>query len=159
LERDAEGGGRIDVRICAAPDAHTVGSGNAGAGRIVAQITNLDPIRKEARWELEPMQTYLVIVTRGNQFQIVGPGNADNPHRSGEYYRCQPPHPQPTSSAAKWGNCEEAGHMVGTSAGGAGANKGGPSDQSDGSGRANLSIYNGPAWITCPTGCCTTERQ
>lgn len=161
-QRDAVGGGRIDVLICAAPDAHTVGGNNAGAGRIVAQITNLDAVKKEARWELEPGKTYYVIVSHGNRFQIVGPGNVDNANRSGEYHRCVPHRTPPTTSEAQFGTCQDRGHVMAPSAAGVVAEKGGPSDKgghSDEPMRTSLSPFNGPAWISCPTGCCTTEAQ
>lgn len=161
-QRDAEGGGRVDVEICAAPNANTIGSGNAGAGRIVAQIKNLDLVRKEARWGLEPGQTYLVIVSRGNRFQIVGPGDADNIHRTGEYYKCVPERPRPANSEAYFGTCQDRGHVMASPAAGVVAEQGGPSDKvghSDEPMRTSLGVFNGPAWISCPTGCCTTERQ
>jgi hypothetical protein len=161
-ERDAVGGGRILVEICAAPDAHTIGGGNAGAGKVVAQMTNLDAAKQEARWELEPLQRYFVIVSRGNRFQIVGPGNGDNARRSGEYHRCVPHWTPPTTSAAHFGTCQDRGHATAASPAGVVAEKGGPSDKggrSDEPMRASLSPYDGPAWISCPTGCCTTEAQ
>lgn len=160
-QRTAEGGGHVSLQICAERDAHRVGADNAGAGRIVAQIVNLDLEKRDARWQMEPGETYYVVVTRGSRYQIVGPGQVDNPNRSGRYIRCLPPHETPpTRPLAQWGTCETLGHSGGTAAGGTAPDKGGPSEkggQSDALGPANLDPFNGPAWISCPTGCCTTE--
>lgn len=153
-QRNAVGGGTARVRICAESNArHYLGS-NAGAGVVVAVMENLDQTKTEARWELLPEKQYLILIMPGGpgpggQFRIVGPGNGANPNRVGNYYQCLPLHPKPDSSWAKFGDC----HHWTTSAG--------PhvtlASSGDGPAVALGAPADGPAWITCETGCCTTD--
>lgn len=152
-ERDAVNGGTTLVRICADVNArHYLGS-NSGAGVVVAAMENLGTVN-EARWELLPGRQYLILITPGGsgpggQFRIVGPGNSSNPNRVGNYYQCLPLHAKPDSSFAKFGDCHQ--WVASTGAHPTLASSG------DVAARASMGTRDGPAWVTCETGCCTTD--
>lgn len=154
-QRDAVGGGTTLVQICAERDARFYIGSNAGSGATVARIVNVGPA-VEKRWELEVGREYFVIITPGGsgpggQFRIVGPGNGHNPKRVGNYYQCPPLHARPDSSSARFGLCTDTVTSAGTHPVEVGS--------ADQPAPTVLAPSDGPAWISCETGCCTTEAQ
>jgi hypothetical protein len=154
-QRDAVGGGTTRVEICAERDARNFIGNNAGGGVIVARMVNLGPA-VEQRWDLEVGREYYVMIRPGGsgpggEFRILGPGGASNPRRAGNYYQCPPLHERPASSSARFGLCSDRLTSAGTH-----LDEVGSSEQSF---SEALAPSNGPAWISCETGCCTTDAM
>jgi len=152
-QRAAVGGGLTLVQICAELNARFYIGANAPNGGVrVARIVNSGPGIEE-RWGLEVDKEYLVIITpggtgQGGRYQIVGPGNGNNPNRVGNYYQCLPLHGRPAESSARFGDCNATVTSAGTHA---------DIGSSDDAAVASLDPGSGPAWISCETGCCTTD--
>jgi hypothetical protein len=156
--RDAVSGPRVRVQICAASGARFLDGSNAGAGARVARMVNAGP-GVERRWELLPGEEYTINISQGaagqgGRFQVVGPGNVQNQHRRGEYFQCTPHRGVPAGDSAKFGGCD----INHTRAHGMPESQVAARGPSEGTSAA-LGIFDGPAWITCQTGCCTTEAQ
>lgn len=151
--RNAVGGGTTSVQICAEVNArHYLGS-NSGAGVVVAQMINTGP-GVEARWGLEVDKQYLILVMpagsgAGGQFRVVGPGGSTNSNRVGSYYQCLPLHAKSDTSFARFGGCHDWVTSTGTHAN--------PVGSADDGTSASVGSADGPAWVTCETGCCTTD--
>lgn len=145
------------VEICAADYARKVGPRNAGPdGRPVARMRNLGTVN-EGRWNLRPGRRYIIAVysgVAGGTYRITheGPGG---PLGSGVYHPCGPAHEPPTSSAT-FGACRDYGTgPAPNSSIGSGPSAGEPATR----GHALLGPADGPAWISCTDGCCTTDIQ
>lgn len=156
VQRNAVGGGLTPVQICAEFNARNYLGSNAGGGVMVARMTNLGTTRTEARWELLPGQAYHVMIMpggsgAGGQYRIMGPGNVNNPNRVGSYVQCTPLHAKPDTSYARFGGCGPWNASTGTHANLVGSSE----DMAAGS----LGPSDGPGWITCETGCCTTGAE
>lgn len=150
--RDNVDGGLALVQICAERDARFKLGSNAPQGGVqVARMYNSGP-GVEKRWGLEVGQEYFVVITPGGpgpggRWQITGPGSPSSPNRRGDYTQCTPIHGRPPTSSAKFGDCSDALAANGTHA----------KLDANGPGMFTLNTRSGPAWVSCETGCCTTE--
>lgn len=158
-QRRGDAGGNAEVQICATDYANLIGGNNAAPdGVIVARMINRGP-GVEARWGLIPGVEYFIAINRGGRYNIIEMGNtspgAPRPHRTGAYHVCTGSEHTPQATAsAKFGNCSSVTHTQGSDAATAGR---GPSEVSHAA--LALNSFDGPAWITCDLGCCTTEVQ
>lgn len=155
--RRGDAAGNANVQICATNYAHQIGGNNAAPdGVIVARMINNGP-GVEARWGLVPGVEYFIAVNRGGRYNIIEMGNtnpgAPRPNRNGAYHVCSgPTHTPKPTAGAKFGTCGSlAVHLPGSDAAKAGR---GPSAESHSV--PLLNSFDGPAWITCDAGCCTT---
>lgn len=158
--RRGDAAGDAEVQICATDYANRIGGNNAAPdGVIVARMINRGP-GVEARWGLVPGVEYFIAVNRGGRYNIIEMGNASpgaaRPNRTGTYHVCSgPTHAPQTASSAKFGDCSSAHvQLPGSDAATTGR---GPSGDSHAV--PTLSSFDGPAWITCDLGCCTTGVQ
>lgn len=149
--------GNAEVQICATDYANHIGGNNAAPdGVIVARMINRGP-GVEARWGLIPGVEYFIAINRGGRYNIIEMGNtspgAPRPHRTGAYHVCTGSQHTPQSEAsAKFGTCSSVTvRLPGADAATVGR---GPSDVSHAA--PTLDSFDGPAWITCDLGCCTT---
>lgn len=155
--RRGNAAGNAEVQICATDYANGIGGNNAAPdGVIVARMINRGP-GIEARWGLVPGVEYFIAVNRGGRYNIIEMGNAapgaPRPNRTGTYHVCSGPTHTPQSAAsAKFGTCASmVVHLPGSDAAKAAR---GPSGESHAV--PTLNSFDGPAWITCDAGCCTT---
>lgn len=156
-QRRGDAAGNAEVQICATDYANHIGGNNAAPdGVIVARMINRGP-GVEARWGLIPGVEYFIAINRGGRYNIIEMGNATpgapRPNRTGTYHVCTGSQHTPQSTAsAKFGTCSSvSAHLPGSDAAMVGR---GPSDLSNPA--PTLDPLDGPAWITCDLGCCTT---
>lgn len=158
IDRDAVGGGTTRVEICAADDARLVGPGNAGAaGRPVARMRNLGTVN-EARWNLRRDRIYIIAAyssAAGGTYKIWSEGGGPA-IKTGVYHACGHGGESPPTSSATFGECGEVGS---SSAAGKTRASGPAADEHPRRGHVLLSPANGPAWISCTDGCCTTDAN
>lgn len=158
--RNAYPSGSTTVEICAASYARDVGQGNENpTGVFVGRMVNLgDAV--EARWGLMPKDTsfivafpssvddgrYALLEVPANTF----PGSAIRVLVEGATYHYCRGHTQPAHSDAKFATCERAltAHSAATS-----GSESGPNATEE----RLSSEATDPAWLSCRTGCCTTE--
>ncbi len=155
--------GTTPVEICAAEDARLYGPGNAPAkGRPVARMRNLGT-EPDLRWGLRRNRVYVIAIhsdAAGTGYKI-WPEGGGGPIRTGTYYPCGHGGESPPTSSATFGACREVvKHSV--------PQRGSPSSvealRGPAGGEASTlprhALYyreNGPAWIACTDGCCTTD--
>lgn len=158
------GGTTTNVEICAAQYARDVGrGGNSDSnGLIVARMVNRGA-NYDARWGIMPggtayMASFLRSYNRGRYVLLeVPPGGFPGTKVNvlvddGNLIYCQ--HTSwPATSSAKFATCEQMGGTVSHQGGAEHAS--GPSEAAD----APLRELEGPAWVTCRTGCCTSDPQ
>lgn len=156
--------GTTAVQICAAQYARDVGRGSTNAnGVLVARMVNLGS-NVENRWGLTPTDTSFIVAFPGNASQG-GYAILEIPRNTfpgtkirvllegGNFIYCPHP-PRPAVSSADFNTCEEKATSASHQSG-AGEYASGP----QASGDAPLFSPDGPAWVSCRTGCCTTDMQ
>jgi len=157
-------GGTTDVEICAAQYAKDVGRGYTNRkGVLVARMVNLGT-GVDRRWGLTPKDTsfiagfpagraqgaYAILEVPRNSY----PGTTIRVLVEGGSFTYCPHTWQPAASSAEFETCDgklrSASHQRG-------ANEiaSGPQASAD----APLQSADGPAWVSCRSGCCTTELQ
>lgn len=149
------GTGSTDVQICALPSANKHSGTTAPAGGIiVATLTNIGTVRDD-RWKLAPGTTYYLRVfppragyTENGHYDIRSfTGETwdalPSPKASGSFVACTGPgHVKQPRSHAGYSICS-AGPVTD------------PEDPLALTG--SILPSDGPAWITCAEGCCTTD--
>ena len=159
VARSANPSGTTNVEICAAHDAIGFGVGHPPTSRRpIGMMRNLGTL-VERRWELKPRRIYLIQLERnvGNgraDFVISGPDSTTTPQA---YHECKH-RKEDVTSRATFGSCGDtlpSGRMPGFLSGGRSR---GPAADSESPAAPHelLSPLDGPAWLTCRTGCCTT---
>lgn len=157
-------GGTTDVEICAAQYAKDVGRGSTNSkGVLVARMVN-HGTEADARWGLAPKDTsfiaafpdgtaqgrYAILELPRNRF----PGTTIRVLLEGGNFIYCPHNWVPPVSTADFSTCAKkqgtASHQ-----GGADEVVSGPRMSAD----APLQSADGPAWVSCKSGCCTTEAQ
>src|SRR5687768_11921069 len=146
------GSGRTPIQICALPDAHLMSSDNApDFGFTVATLQNLGPER-DARWKLESKKLYFLRVfkarpdqTEDGYYEISSKTGTswDQAIAIGSLVHCgiSADHPEQKRAHAGFSTCA----------------LGEPKDAEDAATLTTpLRFSDGPAWITCKEGCCTT---
>lgn len=161
LPRTSASGGVVPVEICAADDARLYGPGNAPPkGRPVARMRNLGTER-DLRWGMRPRRVYVIAVhsdAAGLGYKIwpEGPGG---PIKVGSYYPCGHGGQSPPTSSATFGACGDT-VVTGPPARGTLASRGPAESGSAGKpSHVLFDVHNGPAWISCTDGCCTTDQN
>lgn len=158
VARRANPSGTTAVEICAASDAIGFGVAHPPVSRRpIGRMRNLGSL-VERRWGLRPKQVYLIQLERnvGNgraDFLINGPFVSIGPEA---YVACRHPKVDLTSRAT-FGNCGDtlsSGQMPRP----LGLRSRGPTADSESPAGPHelLDPLDGPAWLTCRTGCCTT---
>lgn len=151
-------GDSTNVEICADTGAKRYGASNPppGLARPVARMRNLSPGgHVEGRWGLQPGNHYYHVWLSG---PVGGPTRwtikGQNVLVSGPFTGCGF-HPADISRA-NFGNCRDNPMPSARS-----TRTRGPSEHasSDKAGHILLNPADGPAWISCREGCCTTETQ
>ena len=141
------------MQICAVPGAHLISSDSApDYGIVVARLENQGPVR-DARWRLEPGRIYYLRVFRARSGQTEDgyyeinslTGTTWDPAlASGSLVHCgvSSDHPAQSHAHAGFSTCGE----------------GQPEEAEDSAvPSTSLLLSDGPAWITCKEGCCTTD--
>lgn len=151
-----------NIQICAASYSRLLGPGNtAVTGVLTARMVNVGAY-KDARWGLTPGQTSYIVsfprATSQGEYAILevsatpAPGAKVKVVKANGIYRYCPHGGTPSVSEASFYTCEQRAQMhrrSRSSDAGSGPN-GGDDD-------VLVQNLDGPAWITCSAGCCTTE--
>lgn len=151
------------VQICAASYSRILGHGNtANTGVLTARMVNLGA-SGDARWNLTPGDTsYIVSFPRAaseGEYAILEvsaksvPGDKVRVVKADGVFRYCPHGGEPPQSEASFYTCEQKSVMHRRSrSSGSGS---GPSADDD----VLVQAMDGPAWVTCLAGCCTTEAH
>lgn len=151
-------GGHTNVQICAASDARNFGRGSPPASRrAIAKMKNLGGFT-EKRWGIKPNQTFIIHLQPNPGsgpalYSVEGPLSTTVPQ---PYWACAHPKVDSTSRAT-FGNCGDTtntGQMPRFLGGRSRGPDAGP--ESSAAAHRLLDPADGPAWITCTEGCCTT---
>lgn len=153
-------GTTTNVEICAAQYARDIGQGNTNSnGVLMARMVNLGS-QAERRWGLTPGDTSFIVSFPRDQTQgsyailqvragSSGGTNVNVLRQNGNFIYCD--HPKPASSSASFHTCQEKRPAPARSTRGqTGSGPNAPDEV------ANPS-EDGPAWVSCLSGCCTTE--
>lgn len=158
--------GTTPVEICAAADARLYGPGNASPrGQPVARMRNLGT-EPDTRWGLRPRRVYVIAIhsdAAGTGYKI-WPERGGGPIRTGTYYPCGHGGESPPTSSATFGACTDSfvKHAVPQPGALASAEalRGPMAGEAPAvPGHALYDRLNGPAWVSCTDGCCTTDAQ
>lgn len=151
-----------NIQICAASYSRHLRYGNtANTGVLTARMVNLGAY-KDARWELTPGDTSYIIsfpkAMSEGEYAILevsatpAPGSKVRVVKANGIYRYCPHGGTPPVSAASFYTCEQKA-LVHSASGSSDAGSGPNVDRDD-----VFSQYpDGPAWVSCNAGCCTTE--
>lgn len=155
-------GTTTNVEICAAQYAKDVGRGNNNSnGVLMARMVNLGG-RTENRWGLTPGDTSFIASFPKDQSQglyailQVPAGSSGGTKvtvlaQNGNFIYCG--HPQATNSSASFHTC--AGKWPAPRRSSRVTTESGPKVSED----MVFATLDGPAWVSCLSGCCTTEAQ
>lgn len=153
------------IQICAASYSRRLRHGNtANTGVITARMVNLGA-NKDARWGLNPGETsyiisfprtasegaYAILEVKANP----APGEKVRIVRADGTYRYCRHGGEPPVSEASFYTCEQKTEMhrrSRSSDAGSGPNAAGDDD-------LLVPAMDGPAWVSCNAGCCTTEAS
>lgn len=163
LPRTSASGGEVPVEICAADDARLYGPGNAPPrGRPVARMRNLGSER-DLRWNMRPHRVYVIAIhsdAAGTGYKIwpEGPGG---PIKIGTYYPCGHGGGSPPTSSATFGSCTDTVVMNSPRLKPGTVAARGPAEDENEARRGHVlfDVRNGPAWVSCTDGCCTTDQN
>lgn len=163
LPRTSASGGEVAVEICVADDARLYGPGNASPkGKAVARMRNLGTER-DLRWGMLPGRNYVIAVhseAASTRYKIwpEGPGG---PIKVGIYYACGHGGESPPTSSATFGACDASiVESLSQSTQSTLANRGPAEGPTAGKpSHVLFDVRNGPAWVSCTDGCCTTDRN
>lgn len=154
------------LQICAAEYSKKLGQGNtANTGVLTARLINLGG-SPDARWKLTPHDTSYIIsfpnmasegryailevpkgTTSGTRVRVVelAPGQT-----IGTFVYCSHSGPEPPNSSGSFYSCDQKLQAHGLNP--TSNVRGGPSADED----LLLQELDGPAWVSCRAGCCTT---
>lgn len=147
-----------NVEICADTGAKKFGPNNGPGGVLgkpIARMRNLPGGKVERRWKLQPGSHYYHVWITGpaggpTRWTIKGQGvNVSGPFRGCGYAAA-------SVSRANFGDCMENPWPGRPAPGRSGPSDGGGSDKPD---HPFFATADGPAWISCREGCCTTDAQ
>ncbi len=160
-------GSHTRVSICAADYARGVGKGNTNSnGVIVARMINRGTSVVEKRWGLVPGDTSYIVGFPGSDTQgayaiIQIPKNSSAGTKitvlkeNGTFVYCW--HVASSASSADFRTCREGPEFSSRrNSSTDGAVLAGPNSSAAGE---PLSSGDGPAWVSCISGCCTTEAS
>lgn len=151
------------IQICAASYSRILGRGNtANTGVLTARLVNFGTSR-DARWNLTSGDTSYIIsfpkAASEGEYAILEvsansvPGDKVRVVKENGLFRYCQHGGAPATSSASFYTCERKRAMHGRSAtSDAGS---GPSADDD----ALIQDLDGPAWVSCSAGCCTTEAS
>lgn len=150
-----------NIRICAASYARNLGQGNTTAtGVLTARMINLGPT-SDARWRLTRYDTSYIVSfpstpTQGGYAILEVPSNTVPGttvrvvKQNGIFVYCPHGQPNSTSSASFYTCARKAAAHSRSRGSGTGS---GPSAEDE----VLVQDLDGPAWVSCMAGCCTTD--
>lgn len=157
------------IQICAAAYAKRLGEQNtANTGVLTARMINLGT-SPDARWQLTPRDTSYIIsfpnmAAAGRYAILEVPANTAPGSRVrvvnlapgqiyGTFVYCPHTGPEPPNSSGSFYTCDQKLQIHGRN----------PTSDVRGPNAADedllLPDMNGPAWVSCLSGCCTTDAQ